>query len=90
MGVFSPWFSYLALEGGHQRAGFPADKGTTTPIYVNCEVEAGAQYVLAQQSVFHGLLDRYPGVPYRQGIFMADIYVALVRANGICSDDHPL
>ena len=88
--VLGPGLADLALERGHQRRRLAADEGPAAAGHLDVEAEAGPQDVLAQQAELPRLLDGLAGVHHRQGILVADVHVALARADGVRADHHPL
>ena len=69
---------------------FAADEGAGALVHVNREIKAGAQDVLPEKTVLLGLLDGDVHILHRQGVFLADVDIALVGADGIGADGQPL
>ena len=57
-------------------------------MYVEFEVEAAAEDVLAEQSHFFGLLDGKAQAFLCEEVFTADIEVTFVCAHGKCCNGH--
>ena len=80
----------VPLDGGHQRGLLAADEGAGTQAQLDIKGKAGAEDILAQKAVFPRLLDGDLQAVNGDGIFGADVDVALVGADGIAGDGHGL
>ena len=80
----------LALDGGHQSGFLAAHESAGAQTDVQIKIEAGAKDVLAQQAVFASLVDGDLQALHRDGIFRADVDIALVSADGVAGDGHGL
>ena len=89
-GRTGPGLAAVALDGGHQRGLLAADESAGAQTEVDIEVKAGAEDVLAQQSVFPGLLDGDLETVNGDGVLGPDVDVALVGADGVAGDGHSL
>ena len=80
----------LALDRVDQRRLLAADEGPGAEADLQVEVEAGAEDVLAQQPALAALVDGVLDPLDGQRVLGADVEEALVRADGVAADDHPL
>jgi hypothetical protein len=78
----------VALYGFEQGRFLAADKGAGAQPYLHIEGEIGAQDILAHEAHGLGLLDGYLEPLDGQGIFGADVDIALVGAHGPSGDHH--
>src|SRR5512133_1745240 len=78
-------FAFNRLD---QRGFFAADIGTSTGVDVNFEVKLRAKNTLTQNTQLVGLVDGGLQASLRQGVFAANVDVALGRADGITGDRH--
>jgi hypothetical protein len=85
-----PRFATLALDGGHQRGLFAADKGARTLGDVYVKGEVGAHDVLAQQAVLMQGVYGHTQALQGQRILGPAVDVALVGADGPRADHHAL
>ncbi len=84
-----PRVSPLSLDGDQQGCLLSADEGAGTREDIEREIETGTQDVIAEHSVFPGLSDGVAQGLDGEGIFGADVGIALVHiADGICADGH--
>ena len=80
----------VALDGGGQGTAFAADKGAGAHVHMDTEGEVCAHDVVAQQAVFLRLGDSGLQAADGQGIFGADIDIALITAHAQARDHHAL
>ena len=80
----------VALDRGHESCLLAAHKGAGAEAQMNIKIEAGAENILAKQAVLAGLPDGHLQAVDSDGIFGADINVALIGADGIGRDGHGL
>ncbi len=76
-------FAAVAFDGGHQRGFLAADECACAKTDINIKIKAGFENILAQQSVFSGLIDRDLQTLDRDWILCTDIDIALRRADRI-------
>ena len=77
-----------ALNRSHQGRLFAAHKGPGAPDHLDVKVESGVEDVLPQEAVFPSLVDGDSEPLHGQGVFVADVDVALVGAHGVGADEH--
>ena len=80
----------LALDGGHEGGLLAADEGASTQAQLQIEGEAGIEDVVAKQAVLLGLLDGDLQTLDGDGVFGADVDVALLSADAVAGDGHGL
>ena len=81
-------FTAAAFDGGKQRGFFSADKRAAAKAQVDIELEAGSHDVVAQKAIFPRLADCHAQAFHGNGVFRADVDIALLRADGIPCDGH--
>ena len=90
MDVFRPGLAHLAFQGIHQGRRFSGDEGTRALVHGHIEIEASAQYVLAEQALFSSLLQGKFCAFHCQGVFHTHVDETAVRSNSIRCDDQAL
>ena len=78
----------LAFDGAHERGFFAADEGARAHHDFDVEVEAGIEDVLAEQTIFVGLVDRLAHALDRERVLGAAVDDAFVRADRAGADRH--
>jgi len=80
----------VALDAGHEGGLLAADKRAGAETQLDVEGEAGAEYIVAEETVLTGLLDGDLESVDGDWVLGADIDVALVCADGVTGDRHGL
>ena len=78
----------MSFDRSHECCLFTAYESAGAESDVEIEIEACAEYVFAEQSVFSGLVYRDRKSFNGDRIFSSDIDVTLVRSDGISGDSH--
>ncbi len=80
----------LAFDRVLEGRALAADEGAGAEAQLDVEVEAAPEDVVPQKAHLAGLADRDLEALDGEGVFRADVDVALVRAHGVAADDHRL
>ena len=78
----------VALYGSHERGLLAAHERARAQPDVEIEIKAGAEDVLAEQSVLLRLREGYLQPLHRDGVLRPDVDIALMGADGIARDRH--
>ena len=88
--ILRPGLSDPAFQGRHQGRRFTADESPGPLVHVDAEIKSRTENIFPEKAIFLGLLDGQGHVLHRQGVFLPNVNIALVGADGIASDDQPL
>jgi len=80
----------VALDGGHQSGFLTAYESTCTKAQIHIEIKAGAENILAQQTILTSLLDSDLQTMNGDGILSTDIYITLICTDSITGNGHSL
>ena len=89
-GRTGPRHSPGALDGGHQRGLFAADKGAGAFFDLQVEAKAGVQDIVSEQTVLLHLLHSCGQSLDSQRVFGTDVDETLGGADGVGADEHTL
>ncbi len=80
----------VAFDRGHERRLFAADERAGAEAQLDVKIKAAAKDVFAQKAVLARLFDGDFQTVDGDGVFGADVNIALAGANGIAGDGHSL
>ncbi len=88
-GLARGWPRFPSIERDERRL-LAADKGACAELYLDIEIEALAEDILAEESALLCLLDREMEPFHGKRVLRPDVDIAVWRTDGIGADDHAL